>query len=700
MKRLVTVVKLIFLLVGLIAFSLSTEPAEALGTICIRADGSVDPSYAPISRSGNVYTLTNNIASSSNGIVIERNDITLDGSNYSLEGPGNYVGILLIGRSNVKIVTMQIKGFAYGIHLYLSSGNNVSWTRITNNDRGIILQDFSNNNSIGENNVTTNAYNGIWLYNSANNKIFSNSVTGSGYEGIMLQNSSDNNNVCGNNVTTNNYEGIYVYESSGNNIYQNTVTATNYDGVSLYNSSYNSIYLNNLTRNWEAGLVLTAFSNNNTIYNNTMASNGGYYGEGILLLNSSYNNLKENTVEDNDDVGIVLDGCSGNRIYHNNFINSTTQHLYIYDSIANIWDDGYPSGGNYWSGYFYADLLSGAYQNETGSDGISDSPFLYDPNNHDDYPLFYMWNPSQVYNVNTDMGYSKIQEAIDAPETLNGHTIYVKTGTYKESIVVYKAISLMGAGKYNTIIDANNSSCAVNVTASSARIASIAIYGTWPTTSCALNIVANNTRIENNVMKYVSGQAIKVEKSLINIIMGNWLDEMIGFGIFLNSSCYNTISRNILKNCSCGISLQSDSDYNNISENLLTDNDINLALQESSNNSIVGNNVTLADYGIFLTRSPNNTITVNTIAKNSFGIFGSSRTSTICHNSFLQNTVQAQLTSGPNFWYGIYPDGGNYWSDYAGVDLQRGPYQNVTGSDGIGDTAYVIDPCFKTTIRL
>jgi hypothetical protein len=43
-----------------------------------------------------------------------------------------------------------------------------------------------------------------------------------------------------------------------------------------------------------------------------------------------------------------------------------------------------------------------------------------------------------------------------------------------------------------------------------------------------------------------------------------------------------------------------------------------------------------------------------------------------------------------NTWEGGYPSGGNYWSDYEGVDAYNGPYQNETGSDGIGDTAYFV----------
>ncbi len=39
-----------------------------------------------------------------------------------------------------------------------------------------------------------------------------------------------------------------------------------------------------------------------------------------------------------------------------------------------------------------------------------------------------------------------------------------------------------------------------------------------------------------------------------------------------------------------------------------------------------------------------------------------------------------------NPWFG----GGNYYGDYSGVDEFSGPWQNLLGSDGIGDDAYTI----------
>jgi hypothetical protein len=41
---------------------------------------------------------------------------------------------------------------------------------------------------------------------------------------------------------------------------------------------------------------------------------------------------------------------------------------------SNLWDNGYLSGGNYWSDYFGMDEKAGADQNEPGSDGLGDTP--------------------------------------------------------------------------------------------------------------------------------------------------------------------------------------------------------------------------------------------------------------------------------------------------------------------------------------
>jgi len=55
----------------------------------------------------------------------------------------------------------------------------------------------------------------------------------------------------------------------------------------------------------------------------------------------------------------------------------------------NTWDDGYPSGGNYWSDDTHetVDEKSGPKQDQPGSDGIADTPYIINDYNRDRYPL-------------------------------------------------------------------------------------------------------------------------------------------------------------------------------------------------------------------------------------------------------------------------------------------------------------------------
>jgi len=64
----------------------------------------------------------------------------------------------------------------------------------------------------------------------------------------------------------------------------------------------------------------------------------------------------------------------------------------------------------------------------------------------------------------------------------------------------------------------------------------------------------------------------------------------------------------------------------------------------------------------------------------------------VYYNNMTNNAEQAYDDLGPeNPWDKGYPAGGNYWSDYTGQDIFSGPDQTISGADGMGDTAYVID---------
>jgi parallel beta-helix repeat protein len=88
----------------------------------------------------------------------------------------------------------------------------------------------------------------------------------------------------------------------------------------------------------------------------------------------------------NSTYGIYLPESADNTIYHNNFINNSIQ-AYVTPNCNNTWDDGYPSGGNYWSDYTDIDNNKGPDQDILGSDGIWDHQYVINENNTDRYPF-------------------------------------------------------------------------------------------------------------------------------------------------------------------------------------------------------------------------------------------------------------------------------------------------------------------------
>jgi parallel beta-helix repeat protein len=126
---------------------------------------------------------------------------------------------------------------------------------------------------------------------------------------------------------------------------------------------------------------------------------------GVYVALSEGNVVEGNTVTDSVIFGVTIRQAGGNSVFHNNFVNYW--QVDVSDAFVNVWDDGYPSGGNYWSDYSGVDWFCGAGQNVSGSDGLGDSPYGTNVNNTDAYPLMgffrvfdIVWNSSS-YSVET-----------------------------------------------------------------------------------------------------------------------------------------------------------------------------------------------------------------------------------------------------------------------------------------------------------
>jgi parallel beta-helix repeat protein len=314
----------------------------------------------------------------------------------------------------------------------------------------------------------------------------------------------------------------------------------------------------------------------------------------------------------------------------------------------------------------------------------------------------YLESALPIHNIDTGLDYATIQGAIDASETLDGHTILVDAGTYYEHVNLNKSIALIGEDRSTTIIDGGGTGTVVSVIANDTMITGFTMRDSGekfvegePAIWCGImaggyeTLVVNTTIIDNTinnnyfgVFLWTSMNATLIDSSIENNTKGICL-----LGILSNNIQHNTVLNN-----NGGINaqyvLQSDISDNTITSNVLA----GLTMQDSSSNRIDGNHIENNGYGIDLSACDSNNITRNTLINNNMGIsLGSSSSNSIYNNNFICNTKQVINVNSNNTWNDVYPSGGNYWSDYTGADLYKGPYQNNTGSDGIGDTPYVVD---------
>jgi len=380
-------------------------------------------------------------------VTIDKSISLIGEDKYNTIIDGNNDGIVVtVTAHNVKITgfTAQNSGSYSGIYVG-SSGNNISCNIITDNRDGIYLYS-SFNNTISGNNIVANFDNGIRFYISSNNSIYENNITNNEQDGMSLLGTADNlcrNNIISrNNIMANNDGSIRVRHSSNNVISENNITDIGWVGIVLAYSSENNISGNNVRgiNNNYCGIQLY-YSSYDIISGNNITNNG----HGIHLYFSSYNIISGNNITTNNQHGINLDNwslhniisgnnittnghginfyiSSNNSIYHNNFVDNSEQVRS--DSSTNIWDNSYPSGGNYWSDYTDVDSFSGPSQNESGSDGIWDHPYIINVDNEDRYPLV---EPNGVLHdiAVTGIGFhhSTVYGNITVTTTYNGENV-------------------------------------------------------------------------------------------------------------------------------------------------------------------------------------------------------------------------------------------------------------------------------------
>jgi hypothetical protein len=114
----------------------------------------------------------------------------------------------------------------------------------------------------------------------------------------------------------------------------------------------------------------------------------GHDDRALYLTGSSSGTVVGNSIQD-DNVSFDVEGTVDAQLYHNDFVRDAKWVLL--NSPVLVWDNGYPSGGNYWGNYTGMDQFTGPGQNVPGADGIGDQAQSLTPPNVDRYPLMTPW---------------------------------------------------------------------------------------------------------------------------------------------------------------------------------------------------------------------------------------------------------------------------------------------------------------------
>ncbi|REK07987.1 MAG: hypothetical protein DWQ39_00015 [Bacteroidetes bacterium] len=167
-----------------------------------------------------------------------------------------------------------------------------------------------------------------------------------------------------------------------------------------------------------------------------------------------------------------------------------------------------------------------------------------------------------VQNINTGLNYCTIQSAINAVETVNGHTITVDAGNFNEDVLVDKQLSIIGAGIGSSIVSGPIGGAGSTF---SLAVSGILLEG-FTITRDGNNVNDWSNSGLNTAGVSIQGQSISGVTIKNNRITANRT------GIDVNNSNGHNILENEITNNRTGLIFRNQTDNLNVQNNFITGN--------------------------------------------------------------------------------------------------------------------------------